>query len=262
MNHPVLEAENVSRTFRLRGGLFRTGGEIRALRAVSLTVARGECVGLAGESGCGKSTFASILLGLDSPDTGEVRLDGQPIERFDRLARSRILQPVFQDPYASLNPRQRIADIVEAPLAIQGTVKKAERARQVREICDLVGLSETMITRFPYELSGGQRQRAAIARALILRPQLVICDEPTSALDVSVQAQILNLLQDLQNELKLSYLFISHDLAVIRHLCSRVAIMQAGCIVEEGPVPAIFDAPATPYTRQLLDSVLELDTHG
>lgn len=262
MTLPLLDARNITRSFSLRSGLFGSGGEIRALRDVSLSVQAGECLGLAGESGCGKSTLASILLGLDNPDSGEVILDGSPIDSFDRLERARRVQPVFQDPYSSLNPRHRIAEIVEAPLAIQATHGHAERAAQVRQICNLVGLSEAMMMRFPYELSGGQRQRAAIARALILRPQLVICDEPTSALDVSVQAQILNLLQDLQQELKLSYLFISHDLSVVRHVCSRVAVMQAGRIVEEGPVESVFDRPQQPYTQQLLSSVLKVDDHG
>ena len=259
MSAPILSAKNVVRRFQLRSGLLGKSGVIHALRGVSLDVGEGECVGLAGESGCGKSTLASILLGLEIPDEGVVRIGGQQIGELDRLARARLIQPVFQDPYSSLNPRHRISDIVEAPLAIQGKVDRGERSRKVREICDLVGLSQAMIDRFPYELSGGQRQRVAIARALVLRPRLVICDEPTSALDVSVQAQILNLLQDLQGELKLGYLFISHDLAVIRHLCDRVVVMQAGQIVEEGPVDTVFETPKRHYTQRLLDSVLELN---
>jgi len=259
MSSPILSARNVVRRFQLRSGLLGKSGVIHALRGVSLDVGEDECVGLAGESGCGKSSLASILLGLEIPDEGVVRIGGQPIGDLDRLARARLIQPVFQDPYSSLNPRHRISNIVEAPLAIQGEGDRGERSRKVREICDLVGLSQAMIDRFPYELSGGQRQRVAIARALILRPRLVICDEPTSALDVSVQAQILNLLQDLQGELKLGYLFISHDLAVIRHLCSRVVVMQAGQIVEEGPVDTVFESPKRDYTKRLLDSVLEFN---
>lgn len=262
MSAPILEARNVTRSFQLRRGAFGSRGVIQALKGVSLRVDEGECVGLAGESGCGKSTLASILLGLEKPSSGEALLEGRAIDSFDRLQRARRLQPVFQDPYSSLNPRHRIADIVEAPLAIQGTHAKTERATKVRDICDLVGLTRAMTTRFPHELSGGQRQRAAIARALILQPKLVICDEPTSALDVSVQAQILNLLQDLQKELKLSYFFISHELSVIRHLCSRVAVMQAGEIVEEGTVAEVFDHPRQPYTKTLLNSVLEVNFHG
>jgi peptide/nickel transport system ATP-binding protein len=213
-----------------------------------------------GESGCGKSTLARVILGLLPPTAGEVLVEGQRLSTLDRRARARLIQPVFQDPFSSLNPRRRIKDIVAMPLVAQGAFGGGIPARQIRdrvqEMLARVGLSAEQGERFPAQLSGGQRQRVAIARALVLRPRIVICDEPTSALDVSVQAQILNLLAELRRELNLTYLFISHNLAVVEHVASEVAVMYLGRIVERGEADALFRAPRHPYTRALLASVL------
>jgi peptide/nickel transport system ATP-binding protein len=209
-----------------------------------------------GESGCGKSTLARLILGLMPPSAGDVLVDGKRLAELDRRARARLIQPVFQDPFASLNPRRRVKDIVAMPLAAQGDVPSAAMASRVAEMLARVGLSEEQGERYPAQLSGGQRQRVAIARALVLRPRIVVCDEPTSALDVSVQAQILNLLAELRRELGLTYLFISHNLAVVEHVASEVAVMYLGRIVERSEAEALFRAPGHPYTRALLASVL------
>jgi peptide/nickel transport system ATP-binding protein len=209
-----------------------------------------------GESGCGKTTLARMILGLLEPTAGDVLVDGQRLSGMDRRARARLIQPVFQDPFASLNPKRRVRDIVSMPLVAQGSFDRAEIDRRVAEALDRVGLSRDQGTRFPAQLSGGQRQRVAIARALVLRPRIVVCDEPTSALDVSVQAQILNLLAELRRELGLTYLFISHNLAVVEHIASEVAVMYLGRIVERTESKALFATPRHPYTRALLASVL------
>jgi len=210
-------------------------------------------MGIVGESACGKSTLARLILGLMPPDRGEVLVDGQPLASLDRRARAKLIQPVFQDPYASLNPRQTVRDIVALPLRAQG-VREVDGT--VRDMLDRVGLPADMALRHPRELSGGQRQRVAIARALINRPRVVICDEPTSALDVSVQAQILNLLGSLRQEMDLTLVFISHNLAVVRHIATEVAVMYLGRIVEHATADALFATPLHPYTRALLASVL------
>ncbi|MEJ1976847.1 MAG: oligopeptide/dipeptide ABC transporter ATP-binding protein [Acetobacteraceae bacterium] len=233
---------------------FRAGGRrLVAVDGVSLAVPEGRVLGIVGESGCGKSTLARLLLGLTAPDAGTVRLFGEPVAGMDRRARARLVQPVFQDPMSSLNPRRRVHDIVALPLAVQGELNSA---RRVADMLARVGLSPEIGTRYPAQLSGGQRQRVAIARALVLRPRIVVCDEPTSALDVSVQAQILNLLAALQREMGLTVVFISHNLAVVEHVADEVAVMYLGRIVERAPVDALFAAPAHPYTRALLASVL------
>jgi peptide/nickel transport system ATP-binding protein len=252
----VLETRSVERSFRIGGGMFRKAKTLRAVNGVSLGVASGEILGLVGESGCGKTTLAKMLLGLLEPTCGEILFDGRPIGALDRLARARRVQPIFQDPYSSLNPRQTIADIVSLPLRVHRVGNAAEQKKRVLEILDLVGLARRYAQSYPNQLSGGQRQRVAIARALVMRPDVVICDEPTSALDVSVQSQILNLLLDLRRELGVTYILISHNLAVVEHLATRVAVMYLGRIVEDKDTESLFRDPQHPYTQALLESVL------
>lgn len=255
MNY-LLETRAVERTFRFGGGLLQKEKILHAVNGVSLGVARGEILGLVGESGCGKSTLAKMLLGLLEPTGGEILFDGKPLTRMNRLARARRVQPIFQDPYSSLNPRQTIEDIISLPLRVHRVGNSAQQASRVLEILDLVGLARRYAQSYPNQLSGGQRQRVAIARALVMKPEIVICDEPTSALDVSVQSQILNLLLDLRQELGVTYILISHNLAVVEHLATRVAVMYLGRVVEEKETEALFRNPQHPYTRALLDSVL------
>ncbi|WP_343587515.1 ATP-binding cassette domain-containing protein [Herbaspirillum sp.] len=252
----ALELCTLSKVYRLKRGMFREPGEIRAVNDVSLRLYRGETLGLVGESGCGKSTLAKMLLGLLEPSSGNVLFNGREVDPGQRKEHARHIQPIFQDPYSSLNPRKTVAEIVGLPLQIHRIGNAAERDRKVRQILDLVGMPERTYGQYPNQLSGGQRQRVAIARALILRPDVLICDEPTSALDVSVQAQILNLLLDLKAEFGLTYLFISHDLGVVEHLVDRVAVMNKGSIVELQSREKIFSDPQHPYTRMLLASAL------
>ena len=252
----LLETRAVERSFRLGGGPVQKETVLRAVNGVSICVARGETLGLVGESGCGKSTLAKMLLGLLEPTGGEILFDGQPLTSMNRLARARRVQPIFQDPYSSLNPRQSVAEIVSLPLRVHRVGSAAEQTSRVLEILDLVGLARRYAHSYPNQLSGGQRQRVAIARALVMKPEIVICDEPTSALDVSVQSQILNLLLDLRRELGVTYILISHNLAVVEHLATRVAVMYLGRIVEDKDTDSLFRAPQHPYTRALLDSVL------
>jgi len=252
----ALELCALSRSFVLKRGLFRAPGEIKAVDNVTLRVAKGETLGLVGESGCGKSTLAKMLLGLLAPSSGKVLLHGEEIDPGQRRARARQIQPIFQDPYSSLNPRRTVADIVGVPLRIHQVGSLAEQQRTVRDMLDLVGMPERTHRQYPNQLSGGQRQRVAIARALVLRPDILVCDEPTSALDVSVQAQILNLLMDLKAEFGLTYFFISHDLGVVEHLVDRVAVMHRGAIVELRTREQVFARPEHPYTRALLASAL------
>jgi peptide/nickel transport system ATP-binding protein len=244
---PAIEIRDVEKRF----GPARAPA--RAIDGVSLAIPRGAVMGIVGESGCGKSTLARIVLGLLPPTAGTVRVDGHDLAALDRKARARLIQPIFQDPYGSLNPRHRIRDIVALPLRAQGT---RNPEKPVLDILARVGLDPALANRLPAELSGGQRQRVAIARALVLRPRIVICDEPTSALDVSVQAQILNLLADLRRDLDLTLVFISHNLAVVEHIATEVAVMYLGRIVEHAPVQDLFQTPCHPYTKALLASVL------
>ena len=209
---------------------------VRAVDGVSFVLPAGDVLGIVGKSGCGKSTLARVIIGLLPPTEGDVLVDGRSLASMDRRERARLIQPVFQDPFSSLNPRRRIRDIVTLPLAAQGNVPAARRHERVMEMLARVGISADMAERFPAELSGGQRQRVAIARALVLRPRIVVCDEPTSALDVSVQAQILNLFAELRRDLGLTYLFISHNLAVVEHIATEVAVMYLGRFVEQAPV--------------------------
>jgi peptide/nickel transport system ATP-binding protein len=246
----AIEVRNVRKTFRAGKRM------VVAVDKVSFSVPKGGVLGVVGESGCGKSTLARLILGLLRPDSGDIAVEGQRILDMDRKARARLIQPVFQDPFASLNPLAKVADIVAMPLAAQGNIGRTERAKRTDEMLARVGLSSEMGRRLPSELSGGQRQRVAIARALVLRPRIVACDEPTSALDVSVQAQILNLLSELRRDLGLTYLFISHNLAVVEHVASEVAVMYLGRFVESAPTERLFGSPEHPYTKALLASVL------
>ncbi|PAU48456.1 ATP-binding cassette domain-containing protein, partial [Streptomyces albireticuli] len=237
--------------------LGRRSEPVHAVRGVSLRVGEGETLGLVGESGSGKSTTARVLAGLRKPTSGSVRFDGRDIARAavdTRLRRelSREVQLVFQDPYASLNPRRTVEESVTLPLRVHTDLDAAARRDRAAGLLEQVGMSADHLDRYPHEFSGGQRQRVGIARALALRPRLIIADEPVSALDVSVQAQVLNLLMDLRDELGLSLLFVSHDLAVVRHFCDRVAVMRAGTVVESGPRDEVFDDPKAAYTRELL----------
>jgi peptide/nickel transport system ATP-binding protein len=247
---PVLTVTGLRKSFRIPRSA--GGGVLHAVAGIDLEIGRGEIVGLVGESGSGKTTVAHCVLRLLEPDGGQVTLDGTDITH---LSRRRLLplrpkmHMVFQDPYSSLNPRMTVGDIVAAPLRAQ---RAAGRADKVAEMLTRVGLSAQLRTRYPHELSGGQRQRVGLARSLIARPRLLVADEPTSALDVSVQAAILNQLADLQREFGFSCLFISHDLAVVRYLCDRIAVMSQGEIVEAGPRDQVFLAPSHPYTRDLL----------
>ena len=253
---PALETADVRKTYHVGGGMFRERRPLHAVNGVSLSVPRGSVLGLVGESGCGKSTLAKMLLGLETPTAGEIRVLGESVATFDRKRMARRVQPIFQDPYSSLNPRKTISSIISLPLRVHGTDSRAEVTRRVEEIMELVGLPRRLVHAYPNQLSGGQRQRVAIARALIIKPEVVICDEPTSALDVSVQAQILNLLQDLRAELGLTYIVISHNLAVVEHIATEVAVMYLGRIVEHAETRTLFRRPRHPYTEALLASVL------
>ena len=239
-------------------GLFRGGARVAAVDDVSFSIDQGETFGLVGESGSGKTTTGRCMLRLIEPTSGAVRFRGENVLEFSRsrLRRARRdMQIVFQDPYSSLNPRMRARKIVEEPLVIHELGSRAKRRDRVAELFRLVGLSPTHLDRFPHEFSGGQRQRIGLARALALNPSFVILDEPVSALDVSIQAQVVNLLMDLQRQLTLTYLFIAHDLRLVEHICTRVAVMYLGRIVEIGPAASLFAAPQHPYTRALLSAI-------
>ena len=255
---PLLEVRHLVKEFGRRGGLLRKSSVVRAVNDVSFAIDEGETFGLVGESGSGKTTTGRCILGLIEPTSGEVRFNGEDVLSFSRSRlrqARRDMQIVFQDPYSSLNPRMRVGAIVEEPLIIHRIGSKPERRARVAELFELVGLDAAQLARYPHQFSGGQRQRIGLARALALNPSLVIADEPVSALDVSVQAQVVNLLMDLQQRLKLTYLFIAHDLRLVRHICSRVAVMYLGRIVEMGPTDQLFEAPAHPYTRALLSAI-------
>ena len=260
---PILEVRDLRKHFPVRAGLLaRSRAAVRAVDGVSFVVGEGESFGLVGESGCGKSTVARCVVGLVTPDSGDIVVEGEPIAarsgaRGRRLHRS--VQMIFQDPFSSLNPRLTVGTTLAEPLVIAGGLSRVEIRVRVRGLLQEVGLPDSAALKFPHEFSGGQRQRIAIARALALRPPLIVADEPVSALDVSVQAQILLLMESLRAERNLGLLFISHDLAVVRNFCQRVAVMYLGRIVEEGPVERVFAAPRHPYTLALRDSSLPPD---
>jgi len=257
---PLLEVEGLVKHFPVKRGLLidRQVDVVKAVDGVSFSLGRGETLGLVGESGCGKSTLCRAALQLLKPTAGSVRFEGREISGLSRRAMRplrREMQMVFQDPYASLNPRKRVGQIVGDPLRLQGVGSATERRRRVQELLNRVGLSREHHDRFPHEFSGGQRQRIGIARALAVRPKLIVADEPVSALDVSIRAQIVNLLADLQDEMGLSYLFVAHDIGVVRHVSDRVAVMHEGRIVEQGAADRVCEHPTDPYTRTLLSAV-------
>ena len=258
----LIEVAHLVKHFTRGGGLLRSGTRVTAVDDVSFSIDEGETFALVGESGSGKTTTGRCMLRLAEPTAGAVRFRGENVLEFSRArmrAARRDMQIVFQDPYSSLNPRMRAGQIVEEPLVVHKMGKRAERRQRVEQLFQLVGLDPTHLERYPHQFSGGQRQRIGLARALALNPSFVILDEPVSALDVSIQAQVINLLMDLQQQLKLTYLFIAHDLRVVEHICSRVAVMYLGRIVEMGSVPALFSAPQHPYTRALLSAIPVLD---
>ncbi|HYU80144.1 MAG TPA: ATP-binding cassette domain-containing protein [Vicinamibacterales bacterium] len=255
---PVVEVRSLTKHFIRGGGLLQPKTVVRAVDGVSFTIDEQETFGLVGESGSGKSTTGRCMLRLIEPTSGEMRFRGEDVLSFDRArmrAARRDMQMVFQDPYSSLNPRMRVRDIVEEPLIIHRIGSRTERRAKVAELFNLVGLEPTLMQRYPHEFSGGQRQRIGLARALALNPSFVIADEPVSALDVSIQAQVVNLLMDLQERLGLTYLFIAHDLRLVRHICNRVAVMYLGRIVEMGVTESLFAEPQHPYTKALLSAV-------
>ncbi len=256
---PLLTVENLKMHFPVKGGVFlRPIGACKAVDGVSLTVHEGETVGLVGESGCGKSTFAKTTARLLDPTAGRIEFKGRDITHLSRRELNPIqreMQMIFQDPAESLNPRHSVRDIIEEPLIIQKWGSRDERSKKVAELLERVGLSESMGARYPFEFSGGQRQRIGIARAIALNPKLILCDEPVSALDVSVQSQVLNLLMELQEDFGLAYLFIAHDLAVVKHVSDRVAIMYLGKIMELADADAIYENPRHAYTKALISAI-------
>ena len=260
----MLEIDNVSKVFPGRAGMFGTGAEVRALEDVSLSIRAGESFGLVGESGSGKTTLTRCILRLDQPSAGAIRFEGEDLATLSPAALRRLrarLQIVFQDPFASLNPRMSVHDTVTEPMLIHAAtlgLNARQRTDRAAELLSLVGLGPQHLHRYPHEFSGGQRQRICIARALAPNPTMVLLDEPTSALDVSVQAQVLNLLIELQERLNLTYLFISHDLGVIRYVCDRVALILRGRIVEEGETTRVFDLPQSDYARMLISAMPEV----
>ncbi len=266
MSGPLLEVEDLAKLYPMRRGVVfsRQVGAVRAVDGISFALGRGETLALVGESGCGKSTTARLVLRLIEPTSGSVRFEGEDITALTGSALRRLrrrMQIVFQDPFASLNPRMTVGDILEEPLVVHRIGDRPQRRARVAELLDLVGLAPYQAARYPHEFSGGQRQRIGIARALAVEPALVVCDEPVSALDVSIQAQVVNLLKDLQQRLGLSYLFIAHDLAVVKHVADRVAVMYLGRIVEIGTRAQVFGDPRHPYTRVLLAAIPRPDPH-
>ncbi len=265
MAEPILEVKNVKKYFPIRKGLFlKHVNDVKAVDGVSFELKRGQTLGLVGESGCGKSTLGRTIIRLYEATEGSIRFKGRDFASIggaDLRKERQNIQMIFQDPFASLDPRMTVAQILEEPFKVQGIGgDKKERAARVRELLRLVGLKASYLNRYPHEFSGGQRQRISIARAMALNPELVVADEPVSALDVSIQAQVLNLMKDLQDKLSLTYLFISHDLAVVEHMCDVIAVMYLGKIVEIAPREELFANPMHPYTQALMSAIPKVGT--
>lgn len=255
MGDSILEVKNLSKYFSVKGG-FCKKKLVKAVNNLNFTIEKGKTLGLVGESGCGKTTAGRTIMRLEAPTCGQVLFDGHEIQKTDMKQYYRRMQMIYQDPYSSLDPRKTIREIVEEPLIIQKIEKdKKKRMEQVKEQLALVGINAEQMNRYPHEFSGGQRQRIAIARALVLKPDFIVCDEPVSALDVSIQAQVLNMLIRLQKELELTYLFIAHDLSVVRHISDTVAVMYMGSIVEMAETDLLFEGPCHPYTKALLSAI-------
>ena len=260
-DRPLVEVRGLAMHFPISEGIVLTRkiGDVKAVDGIDFSIGRGETLGLVGESGCGKTTTGRCILRLEKPTAGEILFDGQDVNRMERrdlIALRRRMQVIFQDPYSSLNPRMKVGDIIAEPIKVHGVEPDAKRRRdKVRDLLSVCGLDPKFADRYPHEMSGGQRQRVGIARALALDPEFIVCDEAVSALDVSIQAQVVNLLEDLRERFRLTYLFIAHDLSVVRHLCQRVAVMYLGRIVEMADSDELFDNPLHPYTQALLSAV-------
>ncbi|HZM83721.1 MAG TPA: oligopeptide/dipeptide ABC transporter ATP-binding protein [Candidatus Limnocylindrales bacterium] len=252
---PLLEVQNLTKHFKVRGGLLGSKAYVQAVDDLSLTLRPGETMGLVGESGCGKTTTGRMLVGLIEPTAGSIRFEGRDITRRRGRKDRQDIQIIFQDPYSSLNPRHTVGKIIAMPMVVNDIMPPGGVRKRVQELLELVGLNPEHYNRFPHEFSGGQRQRIGVARALALRPKLIVADEPVSALDVSIQAQVINLLRELQREMDLAFIFIAHDLSVVRHFCERIGVMYLGKLVEVGNRDQIYGAPAHPYTRALLSAV-------
>lgn len=256
MSSVILKVENITKHYPVTAGTLSFSKEtIKALNGVSLYLKKGETLGLVGESGCGKSTLAKIVTGIESPDYGSISFDNKEISEWDRKSLSRKIQMIFQDPYSSLNPRQKVINVIAEGLKVHKTGSKSEIRSRVEELLVQVGLGPEYAQRYPHEFSGGQRQRIAIARAISLNPDIIVCDEAVSALDVSVQAQVIALLKHIQNEYNLSYLFISHDLSVVSYISDRVAVMYLGRLMENSISRTLYDNPLHPYTQTLLEAI-------
>lgn len=262
----LVEVRNVKKYFPIKGGILkRTVGHLKAVDDVSFQIHKGETLGVVGESGSGKSTLGRVMLRLLDPTEGDIIFDGTDISNLSRGKMNpfrRDMQIVFQDPFASLNSKMSVGELIEEPLLVQTSLSKQERKDKAKEMIEKVGLRQSDLEKYPHEFSGGQRQRISIARALVLEPKFVICDEPVSALDVSIQAQVLNLMKDLQDELGLTYLFIAHDLSVVKHISDRVAVMYLGRLAEIAPKNKLYDNPLHPYTKGLLSSIPVIDIEG
>ncbi len=258
MSEPVIRVEHLKKIFRVKSGLFEGKKYLKAVDDISFSIAKGETLGIVGESGCGKSTLGRTLLKIYEPDGGSIYFDGNDITSFGYKQMHpyrRKMQMIFQDPYASLNPRFTVGEMIEEPMKVYGMYDKKTRMERVQELMETVGLKPDHIRRYPHEFSGGQRQRIGIARTLALNPEFIVCDEPFSALDVSIQAQIINLLEKIQDEQKLSYIVIAHDLTAVRHISHNIGVMYLGHMVEIGPADQVYGNPLHPYTKALIASI-------